>query len=346
MHTMKRWEMNDIGRAALSLNAAVPIPEPGPDEVLVKVMAVALNHRDKMVIESGRGLPLAFPFTPGSDLSGCIVKSGINVTHLAAGDDVISLFTPDWHDGLRPGNARELAYRTLGGFYPGVLAQYVVMNPAWLLPKPASLSHHAASTLPCAALTAWFALVERGHLQPGETVLLEGTGGVAMFGLRIAQLRGARVIVVTRTGKVQAVKQLGADTVIDRTTQDVVETVLRLTADKGVDHVLEIAGGEHLGQAAAMAAVGGKIYLIGALEGFAVSSPLEPLLFKDLTIHGIGTGHRRALEEMCAAFDANGVAPVIDTVYPLEALPAALDHLAKGPFGKIVISVGEEVVST
>lgn len=342
MQTMKRWEMNQTGRDALVLNH-VARPQPAADEVLVKVMAVALNHRDLMVIENGRGLPLRFPFTPGSDLSGCVVATGANVIRFVPGDEVISVFTPEWQDGPRPGNAREMSYRTLGGFYPGVLAEYVVMKENWLVRKPVSLDHVQASTLPCATLTAWFALVERGNIQPGETVLIEGTGGVALAALQLARMKGSRTLLVTRSSKCEQAKQWGADEVIDRQ-QDVVATVLALTADRGVDHVLELVGGSHLGQSAAMAAVGGKIYLIGALAGFEVSSPLEPLLFKDLHIYGIGTGHRRALEDLCVAVDQQGFAPVIDQLYPLAALPAALAHLERGPSGKIIITMENKTI--
>lgn len=340
MNTMRRWEMNGFGRQSLALQTAAR-PRPAEDEVLVQVMSVALNHRDNWVIDSGRGLPLRFPFTLGSDLSGRVVAAGSQVSRFAPGDEVISVFAPEWLDGARPGNARELAYRTLGGFYPGVLAEYVAMKADWLVAKPASLSHAAASTLPCAALTAWFALVERGNLQPGDSVLIEGSGGVALFGLQIANMLGAKTLVATSAGKMAAVKQLGADAVIDRNALGMVDAVLQLTADRGVDHILELAGGTHLGQAAAMCAIGGKIHLIGALEGFTVSSPLEPILFKDLAIYGIGTGHRRALSEMCAAFDANGLTPVIDSVYPLEALPLALARVESGAFGKVVVNIGE-----
>ncbi|WLI77180.1 NAD(P)-dependent alcohol dehydrogenase [Kosakonia sp. H02] len=343
MKTMKRWEMLRTGRDALELNTVL-VPQPASDEVLVKVLAVSLNHRDKMVIEHGRGLPLRFPFTPGSDLSGCVVATGSDVTRFVPGDEVISVFTPDWQDGLRPGNARELSYRTLGGFYPGVLAEYVAMKQHWLVRKPVALNHVEASTLPCAALTAWFALVERGNIQSGETVLIQGTGGVALSALQIVKMKGAQALLVTRTSKVGQIATLGVRDIIDRDHEDVVERVLALTQDRGVDHVLEIVGGDNLGKAAAMAAIGGKIYLIGALKGFDVSSPLEPLLFKDLHIYGIGTGHRRALTELCAAIDQQGFAPVIDKVYALEALPAALEHLDRGPVGKLVISLEKEFI--
>lgn len=188
---MRRWEMDAIGRGHLALRD-VRVPAPGRHEVLVKVAAVALNHRDKMVIETGRGLAIDFPFTPGSDLAGTVTAVGEDAGRFTVGERVISAVTPDWIDGLRPGNARTPSYRTLGGHYPGVLAEYVAFPQYWFIRAPATLGPAAASTLPCAGLTAWFALVERGHLRPGQTVLVEGTGGVALFGLQIARAHGAK----------------------------------------------------------------------------------------------------------------------------------------------------------
>lgn len=335
---MKRWEMDAIGRELLELRE-VPIPRPAAGEVLVRVAAVALNHRDKMVVENGRDLPLTFPFTPGSDMAGTVVALGDDAIRFDEGDRVISTFTPDWVDGRRPGNARTPAYRTLGGFYPGVLAEYVVLQQDWLVHAPTTLSDAEASTLPCAGLTAWFALAERGKVRPGETVLVEGTGGVSLFGVQIAMLHGARVIVSGSADKLERALALGADDGIDRRQPDWVEAVLNLTGDRGADHILEIVGGAHLGQAVQTAAVGGHIYQIGALDGFEVSAPVMPILLKDITIHGIGTGHRRALEQLVAAVDRSGLRPVIDTHYALADLPAALDHLDRGAFGKIVVDV-------
>src|SRR5471032_3044626 len=163
-NTMKRWEMDANGRDRLVLKD-VPVPTPGRGEVLVKIEAIALNHRDKMVIENGRGLPMVFPFTPGSDACGTVLECGDGAALFACGDRVISTFTPGWLDGLRQGNARTPSYRTLGGFYPGVLAEYVAFPEAWFVRSPISLDAAEASTLPCAGLTAWFALVERGHVR-------------------------------------------------------------------------------------------------------------------------------------------------------------------------------------
>ncbi|MET0454913.1 MAG: NAD(P)-dependent alcohol dehydrogenase [Mycobacterium sp.] len=337
--TMRRWEMDDVGRNSLQLRE-VPIPTPKPGEVLVNVAAVALNYRDKMVTESGRGLPLGFPFTPGSDLAGTVVSLGEDVTRFDIGDHVISTMAPDWIAGLRPGNARTPSYRTLGGFYPGVLADFVALPQDWLVRAPTTLDFAEASTLVCAGLTAWFALVERGHLHAGETVLVEGTGGVALFGLQIAKAHGAEVIVSGSAHKLARAQAIGADHVIDRRREDWVDAVLGVTGDHGADHVLELVGGPHLGEAVQVAAVGGRIYQIGALEGWKVEAPVEPMLFKDITIHGIGTGHRSALEDLVRAVDRSGLKPVIDRRFPLAELTAAMDHLDTGAFGKVVVDLG------
>lgn len=337
-NTMRRWEIDAIGRDRLTLRE-VPLPIPGERQVLVKVAAVALNYRDKMVVETGRGLPLGFPFTPGSDLAGEVVAAGPGASRFAVGERVISTFMPDWTDGLRPGDARTPAYRTLGGYYPGVLAEYVAMPEAWLVLAPDTLSDAEACTLPCAGVTAWFALVERARVRAGDTVLIPSTGGVALFGLQIAKAHGAHVIVSGRAHNEARARALGADDYIDSQRDDWLEAVYALTADRGADHVLEVIGGAHLGKSVQAAAVGGHICQIGALDGFALSSPAMPLMLKDVTIHGIGTGSRRALEDLVRAVDRIRLEPAIDARYPLADLPAAFDHLDRGAFGKIVIDV-------
>ncbi|ARP82190.1 alcohol dehydrogenase [Bordetella genomosp. 8] len=336
--TMRRWEIDALGRDHLKLRE-VEMPDPAPRQVLVKVSAVALNYRDKMVIESGRGLPLGFPFTPGSDLAGQVVQLGGESTRFAVGDRVISQFTPDWIDGLRPGDARTPGYRTLGGFYPGVLAEYVALPEDWLVRAPETLADWQACTLPCAGVTAWFALVERAGVRAGDTVLIPSTGGVALFGLQIAKAHGAQVIVSGNSGNEARTRALGADHYVDRDREDWVEAIYQLTGNRGADHVLEVIGGSHLGKAVQVAAVGGHICQIGALDGFDLSAPAMPLMIKDVTIHGIGTGSRKALERLVRAVDLNGIRPVVDTRYPFADLSAAFDHLDRGAYGKIVIDV-------
>ncbi|WP_449231364.1 zinc-dependent alcohol dehydrogenase family protein [Azospirillum doebereinerae] len=337
MASMKRWEINAIGRQHLRLND-VGIPQPGPREVLVRVDAVALNYRDKMVVETGRGLPLQFPFTPGSDLAGEVVVLGEGASRFGLGMKVISTPTPDWIDGLRAGTARKPAYQTLGGFYPGVLAEYVAMPEEWFVSSPETLEPWQACTLPVAGLTAWFALVERAGVRAGDTVLIPSTGGVALFGMQIAKVNGAKVMVCGQPDCETRAKALGADHFIDAGS-DWMEAVYTLTSERGADIVLEVIGGKHLGQSVQVTAVGGHVCQIGALDGWDIQAPAMPLMMKDITIHGIGTGSRKALERFVRAIDQTGIKPVVDSRYSLADLPAALDHLDRGAFGKIVIDV-------
>lgn len=315
------------------------MPQPGPGEVLVRVGAVSLNYRDKMVIEGNMPLPLTFPFTPGSDLAGRVAALGTGAGRFREGDRVISTFAPGWFDGPPLGDAQNPPYRTLGGTHPGGLSEYVAFPQDWFVPAPTTLDDAEASTLPCAGLTAWTALVERGHIHAGETVLIEGTGGVALFGLQIAKAHGAKAIVVSGSrAKLERAKALGADHGLDR--EGWVEALWQLTDRRGADHILEIVGGAHLGQAVQAAAIGGRIHLIGVLEGFDVAAAAGPLLLKNLTIQGISVGHRRALEGLVTATDSMGLKPVIDARYGLAAFPDALDHLDRGPFGKVVVELG------
>ncbi len=337
--TMQRWSMNAIGRGNLTLET-VEIPEPGPGDIRVKVSAASLNYRDKMVIETGMGLTLPQPFVPLSDMAGIVDAVGAGVSRFKEGDRVMSTFKPDWIDGRDNGTARTPAYKTTGGAYQGVAAEYVVYPENWLVASPHTLDDAEASTLPVAGLTAWFALVELGTLKAGSTVLVQGTGGVALFGLQIARARGARVIVTSRSDdKLAKAKILGADHGINSDKEDWVEAVYRITGDEGAHHILEISGGPNLGNSIRAVAVHGKISVIGVFEGFEVAGPAGPLLLKSPTIQGISVGHRRAFEDFVYDIDQTGLKPIIGARYRLEDLPDALDHLDRGPFGKIVIDM-------
>ncbi|WP_410012785.1 zinc-dependent alcohol dehydrogenase family protein [Sodalis sp. RH24] len=336
--TMQRWTMDAIGRGNLKLTE-IAVPQPGPREIRVKVNAVSLNYRDKLAIETGMGLDLPLPFTPASDMAGVIDATGAGTTRFKAGDRVISNFTPGWIDGKPGGNARTPPYITLGGALQGVLAEYVILHEDWVSASPATLDDAQASTLPCAGLTAWFALVERGRLRAGDSVLVQGTGGVALLALQIAKAHGATVYVTSGSDeKLARAKALGADYGINRLNGDWVESVYSLTQDRGIDHIIDTVGGPNLANSIRAVAVHGTISVIGVFEGFDISGPGGPLLLKSPVIQGIGVGHRRALEDLVRAVDTIGLKPVIDRQYGFDQLPDALDHLDRGPFGKIVLT--------
>ncbi len=336
---MKQWTIDALGAQNLKLTERA-IPEAGPGDVLVRTTAISLNFRDKLVLENGMGMPIAFPFVPGSDMAGVVEAVGSGVTRFQPGDRVISVFDPTWIDGQKPGTARHPTSYALGGLNPGVASEYVAFPEDWFVHAPASVDDGEASTLPCAGVTAWYALVEKGRPKAGDHVVVQGTGGVSLFGLQIAKAHGAEVIVTSSSrDKLDRALELGADHGIDRANEDWVERVLEITADRGADHILELAGGANLGRSLQAVAVQGRISVIGVFEGAEISAPVTPVLLKSPVIQGIGVGHRRALEDLVAAVDRTGLKPVVDARYPFGELSAALAHLDRGAFGKVVIEV-------
>ena len=335
---MQRWSMDALGRENLRLTQA-PVPQPGPGEVRVRVNAVALNYRDKMVIEGNMPIALTFPFTPASDMAGVVDSTGEGVTRFKPGGRVISTFSPEWVDGKPKGDARNLPYQTLGGYFQGMLSEYVIMRENWLVAAPETLDDAEASTLPCAGLTAWFALVERGQLRAGQSVLVQGTGGVAIFALQIAKAHGAEVFVTSGSDeKLALAKTIGADRGINRLKGNWADEIYALTQDRGIDHIIETVGGENLRHSLRAVAVHGRISVIGVLAGSEISLPASELLLKSPVIQGIGVGHRRALEDFVRAVDVTGLKPVIEHRYRFNQLEEALVHLDRGAFGKIVLT--------
>ncbi|NBG13678.1 zinc-dependent alcohol dehydrogenase family protein [Enterobacter cloacae] len=335
---MQRWSMNALGREHLKLTQE-SVPKPGPGEVRVRVNAVALNYRDKMVIEGMMPIPLSFPFTPASDMAGVVDSIGEGVTRFQPGARVISTFFPEWIDGRPQADARHLPYKTSGGYFPGMLAEYAIVNENGLVAAPETLDDVEASTLTCAGLTAWFALVERGNLRAGQSVLVQGTGGVAIFALQIAKALGAEVYVTSGSDeKLARAKKLGADRGINRLKGDWAEALLTLTQDRGIDHIIETVGGENLQHSLRAVAVHGRISVIGVLAGSEITLSAGELLLKSPVIQGIGVGHRRALEEFVRAVEVTGLKPVIEQRYRFDQLEQALEHLDRGAFGKIVLT--------
>jgi len=337
---MKYWNLTGAGRERLEV-AEGDAPVAGYGEVLVKVASVSLNYRDMLVIGGQIGVGRPDRFTPASDMCGAVVACGPGVTRFAVGDRVLSTYVPGWIDGRTPGTASRPGVQTMGGPRQGVLAEYVALPAEWLVAAPASLDDAQASTLPIAGVTAWYSLIEKGGLRAGQTVVAQGTGGVALFGVQIAKAHGARVIVTSSDdAKLERAKALGADIGINRLKTDWAQAVLAATDGVGADHILEIAAGPGLTKSVHAAALHAQIAVIGVIEGLELTAPVVEVLTKQVTIRGIWVAHRRAAEDFVRAVDTLGLEPVIDAEYAFEDLQQALDHLERGPFGKVVVRVG------
>jgi NADPH:quinone reductase-like Zn-dependent oxidoreductase len=332
---MKQWTLARFGMDHLKRGVAA-VPKPGPRELLIKVSAASLNYRDKLVVEGSLlpGLPL--PFVPASDAVGRVEAVGEGAVRFRPGDRVITHFFLKWMDGPVRSEEDSVA---LGGPLPGVLSEYIVIHEDGVLAAPAYLSDVEASTLPIAALTAWSALFENQPRKPGETVLVQGTGGVSLFAVQLAAAFGSRVIVISSSDeKLSRTKKLGAtETVNYFKREDWDQEILALTHGRGVDRVLEVAGGDATPRSLNALARGGKIALIGFLQGQTMKLPILPFMMKFASIYSVGVGHRKAFEAMNRALAAKEIHPVLDTVYPFDAVREAFAHLNRGPFGKVVI---------
>jgi NADPH:quinone reductase-like Zn-dependent oxidoreductase len=335
-NTMKRWEAHRPDIDALRV-ADVDRPEAGPGEVLVRVEAVSLNYRDLAMLEgslqSWSGVQL-----PGSEMAGEVVAVGAGVTRFEAGDRVVSVDIRHWIDGPAPEDNTNTAP------FLGRLGQYATASEDMLVCAPASLDAVAASTLAVAGLTAWFALVELAKIRAGETVVVQGTGGVSLFAVQFAVAHGASVIVVSGSpGKLMRVKALGATYGIDRNeVEDWDARVLELTGGRGADHVLEMGGGDITRSLNAIR-VGGRISIIGLLSSSELRAPITTIMFKRAQLIGLGVGHRRALEDMIAAVDYLKLQPVIEAVYPFDQVPEAFEHMKRGAFGKVVVRIDQSL---
>jgi NADPH:quinone reductase-like Zn-dependent oxidoreductase len=336
--TMDAWQVAAPGWHNLRL-VSQPVPSPGPGEILVQVGAASLNYRDKVVVDGLLKIPLTFPFVPLSDMAGTVISVGAGVTRFQAGDRVTSHFRTRWLDAVSPHTQAEHG-QTLGVPLAGMLAAYVVLPDYAAVATPPSLTDEEAATLPIAALTAWYALVDQGKLKAGQSVLVQGTGGVSLFGVQFAAMIGARAIVTSRSaGKLQRAAALGATDLIDTIeTPDWATRALALTGGVGVDHILDVLGGSAFNQSLKAVAPEGRVTAIGFMDGMEARFPVIDLLIKRALVQGSSVGHRQAFEEMNRAVDRHKLKPVIDTVYPFAEAPRAFDHLDRGAFGKVVVS--------
>lgn len=337
---MRSWELGDaFGIENLRL-AERSEPEAGPGEVVVGVRACSLNYRDLQVVRGSYGSGTRLPLVPLSDGAGEVVAVGPGVEDFREGDRVAGAFMPGWTAGRVTPEATATA---LGGAADGMLRERVALPASGVVRVPDHLSFSEAATLPCAAVTAWNALVAQGGLKAGETVLALGTGGVSVFALQFAKLHGARVIVTSSSDeKLRRARDLGADETVNyRKEPEWERRVLELTDGAGVDYVVEVGGPGTLGSSLQAVRMGGSVAMIGVLTGAAGEVPTAAILRKSIRVQGIYVGSCETFREMNRAISLNRLRPVIDRTFPFEEFPEALRHLeGASHFGKIVVEVG------
>lgn len=336
---MKAYQITGSdGLQSLALTE-LPDPTPAHGEVLVRIKAVSLNYRDYMNVMGLHGVSGPVPRIPCSDGAGEIVACGPGVQDWKIGDRVVIPFMPSWLDG--PFTQSHSA-RALGGAVDGLLRELATVPAASLLRMPHYLSLNEAATLPCAAVTAWDALVVRGNLKAGETVLVLGTGGVSVFALQIANLVGARVLGISSSdAKCKQLLDLGAKAVHNYKANAAWDDwALSLTDGVGVDKVIEIGGPDTLNRSIKATRFGGHISLIGVLTGTAGSVQTVQILRKGIRLDGTYVGSRAMFADLLRAFENSQIHPIIDSVFPFEKAVDALRHMESGKhFGKIVIEV-------
>lgn len=321
----------------LELNTTVT-PTPSATQVLLRMSAASLNYRDLLTQQDSTATNDGL--VPLSDGAGTVMTIGEDVTRWKVGDRVISNFFPGWVDG--PFNPAYLANSYGGGASNGMLTEHRVVDQGSLVAVPAHLSLEEASTLPCAGLTAWHALFERGGIKAGDTVLVQGTGGVALFGLQLATAMGAKVIVTSSSdAKLARVTALGAwQTINYRTHPDWEKVALEMTGGRGVDHILELGGPDTYDRSIAAIAAGGKIAQIGVLTGFVSHPNILPLQFKNASINGICVGSAAQLQRLTQFMAQHNIHPVIDAQFAFEDAPKAYAQLASAShFGKLVVKI-------
>jgi len=334
---MKAFTTRGDGIDALEL-IETETPRPDDGQVLVKMTAAALNFRDLLVVKGSGHWKPAGPRIPVSDGVGEVVAVGARVSRVKIGDRVAGIFLPRWLDGEL--TAEKFVSPLGGAGADGVLAEYAVFDAETVVKIPATLTDEESAALPVAALTAWHAVARRSQVKRGETVLIQGTGGVSLFALQFVSALGAKPLVISSSdAKLESARELGAaETVNYKTFPNWDAEILELTNGKGVDHVVEVVGGENLNLSLNAVKVSGTIAFIGLLAGLGASINTYQFVGKNVRIHGIETGSREMFEEMNAFIERHRIKPVIDRTFEFTEAKNALKYLESGShFGKIIL---------
>lgn len=319
--------------------ATRPDPKPGPGQVRLRMRAASLNYRDLVVPLRGYGsFTGTLPLIPVSDGVGEVVEVGAGVTRAKPGDRVCPIFSQGWITG-EP--TLERMTQTLGGPVDGVMAEYMVLPEAGIVQVPPHLTDVQAATLPCAALTAWSALVTHDRLGPGSKVLVQGTGGVALFALQFAKLLGAHVTIISSSDdKIARARAMGADAAINYVkVPEWYKATREITGGRGYDHIVELGGEKTLAQSLRCIRPAGTLSMIGVLSGGTLSAPLGLVVTRQVRLQGITVGHRDGFEAMNRAIGQHKLVPVVDRVFAFEELKDAMAHLKSGAhFGKVCLA--------
>jgi len=335
---MKRYEITKFGIDELAI-VETDVPVPAEGEVQIRFRAASVNYRDIMIASGTYNPRMKLPAVPFSDAAGEVTAVGTG-SKWEVGDRVSPIFIQGWHEG-EPDAIKSRTALGAGANVRGVLSEYGVFPEDSIVRIPAHLSFEEAATLPCAAVTAWNALIASGKLKPGETVLTLGTGGVSIFAIQFAKAFGAKVIATTSSAeKTAKLRALGADEVINyRERADWDAGVLELTEKKGVDHVVEVGGAGTLARSINAVRVGGHVAMIGALDQSGEFNHV-PIFMKSIRVQGIFVGSRQMFEDMNRAIETNGLRPVIDRTFEFDEVPGALKYMESGAhFGKIVVKI-------
>ncbi|HKO49727.1 MAG TPA: NAD(P)-dependent alcohol dehydrogenase [Polyangiaceae bacterium] len=316
-----------------------PEPSCGPRQVMIRVRAVSLNARDRMMVRGAYNPRQKLPLIVASDAAGEVVQCGAEVHEWRVGERVCPIFAGLWQSGPLTQAARRSA---LGGPLDGTLAEYFVADAEGLVSSPEHLNWLEASCLPCASVTAYRALVELAELQAGQWLVCLGTGGVSLAALSIARALGVRVILTSRSSeKLARAALLGAEHGIDTShTVDWGNTVRALTAGEGAHHVLEVGGAGTIAESVRALRLGGSLSLIGVLSGAEPKLDLRPILMQDLRIQGVFVGSRATFLRLLELVTAHALRPQIDRVFEFDDARAAFEYAESGQqFGKVVIAL-------
>jgi len=335
---MKVWQIPSFGIDNIEI-VERPTPKPAAGQVLVKVHAVSLNYRDLLVVLGKYNPKLALPRIPCSDGAGEVIAIGDRVTRWRPGRRVAGIFMQNWIEGAPSAEKQRGA---LGGDIDGMMAEYVVLDQNGLVEIPVHLTWEEAATLPCAGVTAWNAVVHAGHVKPGDTVVIQGTGGVSIFALQFARLLGARVLGTSSNDeKLRRAYNLGLNSGLNyKSNPDWPTWVLEQTGGVGADLVVEVGGAGTLAQSLKAIRIGGIIAQIGVLSQSTEPLVVFPILHKQVRLKGMYVGSRVNFEEMNKAIAVNSLKPVVDEVFAFHRFQNALRATESGShFAKLVVRV-------